>query len=64
MIVHETATYQMTEEFKLPQVPLRPSTMDKSQFHNESFKRPRNTKCETLNPIGHVFIDTVVNFVS
>ena len=30
IIVHETATYQMTVELKLLQVPLRPSTMNKS----------------------------------
>ena len=49
MIVHETATHQMTVEFKLLQVPLQPSTMNQSPYNNGSCKRPRNTKCETIH---------------
>ena len=54
-IVHETATHQMTVEFKLIQVPLRPSTMNQSQYHNGSCKRPRNTKCETTHNRPNLF---------
>ena len=49
MIVHETVTLQVTVEFKLLQVPLWPSTMNQSSFHNGSRKRPRNTNCETIH---------------
>ena len=48
-IVHETATDQVTLEFKLLQVPLLPSTMNQSPYHNGSCKRPQNTKCETIH---------------
>ena len=43
MIVHETATHQMTVEFKLLQVPLWPSTMNQSFFHTitEAVKGPK-----------------------
>ena len=42
MLVHETASQQMTVEFKLLQVLLRHSTMNQSPYHNGSCKRPRN----------------------
>ena len=44
MIVYETATHQVTVEFKLLQVPLWPSTMNQSPYQNGSCKRPRVTK--------------------
>ena len=44
MTVHEPATHQMTVEFKLLQVPLRPSTINQSPYHNKS-----RTKCETIH---------------
>ena len=34
MIVHETATHQVTVELKPLQVPLWPSTMNESPYHN------------------------------
>ena len=40
MIVHETATHQMTVEFKLLQDKLWPSTMIQSSYHTGSCKRP------------------------
>ena len=40
MIVHETATHQVTVGFKLLHVPLQPSTMDQSPHHNGSCKSP------------------------
>ena len=46
MIVHETANHQMTVEFKLLLIPLRPSIMNQSPYHNGNRKRPRNTKCD------------------
>ena len=49
MIVHETATHQMTVEFKLLQIPLWPSTMNQSPYHNVSCKMPRNKNCETIH---------------
>ena len=48
MIVLETATHQMTVEFKLLQVPLRPSIINQRPYHNGSCKRPRDIKCETI----------------
>ena len=42
MIVPETATHQTTVEFKLLQVPLRPSIINQSPYHNGSCKKPRN----------------------
>ena len=49
MIVHETAIHQITVEFKLLHVPLRPSIMNRNQYHNGRCKRPQNTKCETIH---------------
>ena len=49
MIVHVTDIRQMTLELKLLQVPLRPLTMNQCPYHNKSFKRSRNTKCETIH---------------
>ena len=49
MIVHETATHQLIIEFKLLDVPVRPSTMKQSPKHNGSCKRPRNTKCQSIH---------------
>ena len=49
MIVHEKATNQMTVEFNLLQVQLRPSIMNQSQYHNGNFKMARNTKCKTIH---------------
>ena len=40
MIVHETAIHQVTVEFKLLQVSIRPSTMNQSPYHNGSCKGP------------------------
>ena len=40
MIVHETATHQVTVEFKLLQVPLWPSTMNQSHTITEAVKGP------------------------
>ena len=40
MIVFDTGIHQMTFEFKLIQVTLRPSTMNQSSHFNESYKRP------------------------
>ena len=40
MIVHERATHQMTIEFKLPQVPLQPSSMNWSPYQNGALKGP------------------------
>ena len=51
MIVHETATDQMTVIFKFLWVSLRPSTMNQGKYHNGSRKRPRNTKCETIHKL-------------
>ena len=48
-IVHETATHQMTIEFKLALVPLWPLTMNQSPYHKGSVERPRNTNCETIH---------------
>ena len=48
MIVNETGTNQMPTDFKLLQVPLRPSKMNQGAYHNGSCKRPRNTKSETI----------------
>ena len=49
-MVHETATHQMTVEYKLLQVPLWPSTMNQNPYHNRSYKRPHaKTKCETIH---------------
>ena len=42
-------THQMTVEFKLLQVPLRPTTMNQSPYNNGGCKRPRNTKRETIH---------------
>ena len=38
MIVRKTPIQQMTVEFKLLQVPLRPSIMNQSSYHNRSVK--------------------------
>ena len=40
MIVHETATQQMTVEFKLLQVPLWPSIMNRVHTITEAVKGP------------------------
>ena len=40
MIVHETATHQVSVEFKLLHIPLWPSTMNQSPYHNRSVKGP------------------------
>ena len=47
MNFHETAT--LTVELELLKVPLRPSTMNQTPYHNRSCKRPRNIKCETIH---------------
>ena len=52
MIVHETATHQITVELKLLQVTLWPLTMNQSPYHNGSCKRPGNTNCETIHKTG------------
>ena len=46
MIVHESATHQMTVEFKLIQAPLRPSTRTRVHTITEAVKGPeiRNVK--------------------
>ena len=49
MIVYETVIPQMTVESQPLQVLLQPSTMNQSSHHNESCKRPLNTKCETIH---------------
>ena len=49
MIVNETATHQMTVEFKLLHVPLWPSTMNQSPYHKGRCIRPQNTNYETIH---------------
>ena len=43
MIVYQRAIHQMKVKFKLLQVPLQPSIMNQSLYHNGSCKRPQNT---------------------
>ena len=48
MIVHQTAIHQTTVEFKLVQVPLRPSIMNQGTYHiTEAVKGPQNTNVKT-----------------
>ena len=49
MIVHETATHQMTVECKLLQVSLWPTTMNHSPYNNRSCKWSQNAKFETIH---------------
>ena len=49
MIVHKTATHQMTVEFKLLQVTLQLATMNQSPYHNRRCKRPKIQNVKTIH---------------